>query len=269
MKRKWIWRVLFLYALLLLGCVAMIFWNARAYHQVTVIESREEAERRADISLPVRIEFQDAYLGQGVIDQEERLQRIDELRQKLLRRGAARTLPAVQDDSRMTGRIVYLNGKTQEFALGSHLWLAGAAYGDENGDVQNLQRVILAGLITPQHLAELLPDAAEVRWLSGGESRVLTAGERRHLATALQEARPLGESDVHLQLEVRQMTPSAHIRIHLHEPEQPGVHLSDDVLNLDLYENGCLALQYLGDTSGRSLWTAADVCRQWSGGESS
>lgn len=121
MKRKWIWRVLFLYALLLLGCVAMIFWNARAYHQVTVIESREEAERRADISLPVRIEFQDAYLGQGVIDQEERLQRIDELRQKLLRRGAAPTLPSVQDDSRMTGRIVYLNGKMQEFALGSHL----------------------------------------------------------------------------------------------------------------------------------------------------
>ena len=72
MKRKRIWQVLGLYALLLLGCAAMIFWNARAYHQVTVIESREEAERRADIPPPVRIEFQDTYLGHGIIDQEER-----------------------------------------------------------------------------------------------------------------------------------------------------------------------------------------------------
>lgn len=269
MKRKLIWRVLLLYALLFLGCAAMIFWNARAYHQVTVIESREEAERRADISLPVRIEFQDMYLGQGRIDEEERLQRIDELRQKLLRRGEVQGASVAQDDSRMTGRIVYLNGKTQEFALGSRLRLSGVAYGDANGDVQNLQRVILAGLITPQHLAALLPEAAEVRWLSGEKSRVLTAEECRQLAEALREARPLGESDVHLQLEVRQMTPSAHIRIYLHEPDRPGVHLPDDVLNLDLYENGCLALQYLGDTSGRSLWTAAEVCRKWSGGEPS
>ena len=169
----------------------------------------------------------------------------------------------------MTGRIVYLNGKAQDFALGSQLWLSGRAYGDASGDVQSLLRVILAGLVTPQHLAGLLPEAAEVRWLSGEERHMLTAEERRQLAEALREARSLGESDAHLQLEVRRMTPSAHIRIYLHAPESPGVHRPDDVLNLDLYENGCLALQYLGDTSGRSLWRATAVCQQWAGGRSS
>ena len=43
MRRTLIWRVLCLYGLLLLGCVGMISWNARADREVSVIESREEA----------------------------------------------------------------------------------------------------------------------------------------------------------------------------------------------------------------------------------
>lgn len=270
MKRKWIWRVLFLYGLILLGCMVIIFWNTRAYHQVTVIESREESARRADISLPIRIEFQDAYLGQGVIDQEERLQRIDELSQKLLREGTSKRIPAdEQNVPRMIGHIVYLNGKTQDFALGNQLWLSGMEYDDANGNVQNMLHVVLEGLVTPQHLVALLPEAAEVHWFSSrDDNRILTSEERRQLSAALQEARPLGKDDAHLQLEVRQMVPSAHIRIYLHKSVKPNVHLRDDILNIDIYENGCLALQYLGDTSGRSLWAAAKVCRQWSGGAS-
>lgn len=269
MRRTLIWRVLCLYGLLLLGCVGMISWNARAGREVSVIESREEAQRRADVSLPVRIEFQDAYLGQGAIDEEEGLQRVDELRRKFLSRGAADGIPDVGNEIRMTGHIVYLNGRTQEFALGSRFWLGGIPYGSGNGDVQNIMRTILAGLVTPQHLSVILPHAAEVRWLSGGGTRVLAPDECRRLAAALLQAEPLVKCDKQLQFEVRQMRPSAHLRILLHAPERPGVHLTDDVLNLDIYENGCLALQYLGDTSGRSLWSASEVCQDWSGGRSS
>lgn len=264
-KKTLIWRVLFLYGILFSGCVAILAWNVHTHQDVTVIESREEAQRRADISIPVRIEFRDEYLGSGVIEQEESLQRFDELRQKLLRRTASHDLAAERQMSRMTGHIVYLNGKIQEFELGRHLWLDGTAYGDETGDVQNLIRVMLTSLTTPQHVASLLASASDVRLLDDRGERSVSENERQQLAEELRQTEPLSADEVQRELEVRQMKPSAHLRIDLHAPLQPGAYQTNDVINLDLYENGCLALQYLGDANGRSLWSAESVCRAWLG----
>lgn len=253
--------ILAIYGLLLCSSLgAIVYSNAHLYDSVVIIEKKEDTLRQANLSIPMRIDIQSETLGHYTISDEASIQKI----WQTMRDITANPIPdmiknAGRDNIRLSGTISYLNGSQDTFLLGRYLQLNGQIYSDfyKQPLINSLESDLLQQLYSCERIAALLPTAPTVQLYSGAAGsggHALALAERKKLGMALLAATDLQGQKNQFQLTTQQNLPAAHIRIELQTASRPDEMPAANLINIDLYENDCFAVQYLGDSNGRHLY---------------
>lgn len=255
------------FAVMLLLAVGMLFacaggilsWGRAFYGQTMVIESKEDALRHASVSMPVRIEWQDVYLGKGVAEDMPTLARLQSQIQTLRTSTPLQEAFLHQDAPRLQGTIIYLNGTRQDFALGKVFHIDGQSYSEEGGNLHALQNTFLETMFTAERLASLLADTKTFYITSNHLEESVPQAKQTQLREILRAAKPFTAEDASLALQIRAARPRFHLRIYF--PSTGIYHgtQAERIVNVDVYDNDCLAMEYLGCTHGRWLYHAPGV----------
>jgi hypothetical protein len=258
--------ILAIYGLLLCGSVgAIVYSNVHLYDSVVIIEKKDDTLRQANLSIPMRIDIQSENLGHYTISDEASIQKIWQNMHDITADSAPDAISnTTQDHIRLSCTISYLNGSQDTFLLGRYLQLNGQVYSDfyKQPLINSLESDLLQQLYSCSRIAALLPTAPVVQiytGTAGNPGRALAAAERKELSKALLAATDLQGQKKQFQLATQQNRPVAHIRIELQAVSSPDEIPAANLINIDLYESGCFAVQYLGDSNGRHLYFTKDL----------
>ena len=145
--------------ILLLCAGEILLWGRAFYGQTMVIESQEDALRHASVSVPVRIEWQDVYLGKGMAEDMPTLARLQRQIQTLYTSMPLQSASTNQETPRLQGTITYLNGMRQDFSLGKIFHVNGKSYPEKGDNLHALQNTFLETMFPAERVASLLTDA--------------------------------------------------------------------------------------------------------------
>lgn len=257
--------ILTIYAVLLCSGLGAIFYsNAHLYGSAVIIEKKEDTLRQTSLSIPMRIDIQSKKLGCYTVSDEASIQKI----WQAMRDITAGSVPAIMADTgddnvRLSGTIYYLNSSQETFLLGRYFQLNDQLYQDvyKRPLINSLESDLLQQLYSCNRIAELLLTAPAVRLYgpAGSAGHSLAAAERVELRKALLAANDLQGQQNQIQLITQQDRPAAHIHIELEPVPIPDKMPAADLINIDLYENGCFAVQYLGDSNGRHIYFTKNI----------
>lgn len=262
--RRWIGAV---YLLLICSVLGLVLYNyTELYGTVSVIEKREDTLRQKSYSIPVRVALQSRKLGSYTVLEEASIQKIWQSVHAIT--GAAGAAPAAlyeAEEPRLSGTIYYLNGVQETFQIGRHFqWNQQVYYdADKRPLVHSLENDLLQLLYSRERVAELLLTAPQVRLYRdfGVPGYALSPTERQRLQQAVQAAESIQGQQRQVTLLTQANNPSVHVRIELTPAVRPEEMAAEDIINLDPYENGCIAVQYLGDANGRQIYFKADIMK--------
>jgi len=257
--------ILTIYAVMLCSGLGAIFYsNAHLYGSAVIIEKKEDTLRQTSLSIPMRIDIQSEKLGYYTVSDEASIQKI----WQGMRAITAGSVPTVMadagaDDVRLSGTIYYLNSTQKTFRIGRYFQLNDQLYSDfyKQPLINSLKSDLLQQLYSCDRIAGILLTAPAVRLygLAGSPGYLLNAAERDNLCKALLAATDLQGQRNQLQLITQQDRPAAHIHIELQKALSPDEMPAANLINIDFYENGCFALQYLGDSNGRHIYFTKNI----------
>jgi len=257
--------ILTIYAVLFCSGLGAIFYsNAHLYGSAVIIEKKEDTLRQTSLSIPMRIDIQSKKLGNYTVSDEASIQKI----WQAMRDITAGSVPAIMADAgddavRLSGTIYYLNSSQETFLLGRYFQLNDQLYRDfyKQPLINSLESDLLQQLYSCNRIAELLLTAPTVRLYgpAGSTGYLLAFAEREELRKALLAATDLQGQQNQIQLITQQDRPAAHIHIELESVPISDRMPAADLINIDLYENGCFAVQYLGDSNGRHIYFTKNI----------
>ena len=256
-----------IYVFMFCSVLSFVLYNyTELYGTVTVIEKQENILRQKSYSIPVRIELESQKLGTYTVLEEASIQRIWQSVHEIA--GNSDMMPEVTDETdvpRLKGTIVYLNGTQETFQIGREFRFNRQVCDDVHQQpmMHSLENELLAQLYSRERVAQLIQSAPNVRLYRdfGVAGYALNAAERARLQQAMLAAESIQGQQRQVTLLTQANNPSVHVRIELTPAARPEEMAAEDIINLDLYENGCLAVQYLGDANGRQIYFKSDIMK--------
>lgn len=258
-----------------LSMLAIIFIMFRlnagfSFGKVIRIDDREEALKKINMSIPVKIEIFNMRWGRQVITEENTINQIwDDM--NIVTRTVAPEKNKYPDAPAVTGTIFYLNGKQESFAVGQQLFLAGKLYSStyQAPLIRSLKNNLLGFLYTAPNIAKTINTCTAAK-ISSGEAKtvLLRKNQRLSLATIVQKAERVEKQADIVHLLMQKGQPLYRLYLYFTPPLPNGGRLSDSVAVLDIYQN-FFVLQYMGDNSGdhtffrgRLSALCASICHQ-------
>ena len=252
--------------LILIGIVIGIILHnqAQLYGSVNVIETQADSLRQKSFSIPIRIEIASSRLGNCTIYDETAIQKIwqavEDIRNSPA--GEVSNAPTQADEVRLSGRIYYLDGGQDIFQFSQEFRINQHAYTDDYARplIHSLENDLLQRLYSRERIATLILTVPQVRLYedSGQAAYALDTQQRQELSHAVKGAERI-QGQRQVSLLTQENNPEVHIRLELTTVRRPEEVQAADLINLDLYENGCLAVQYMGDANARQIYYNADL----------
>ncbi|MDK8183746.1 DUF3919 family protein [Paenibacillus sp. UMB4589-SE434] len=256
---KLIWSfLLFAGFILLLSGIGYVL-NDRMYENVVIIEDRNEVLRKVSDSLPVQATIVHDQWGVVQVTDEVSLHAIisyiDRIKQEYdPTTGSAR----VNEQAVITGRIQYLNGDEQPFALGDDFTLNQWFYGPGHKTpmLSAFQTQLLNLFYTPEHYADFIRDAQDVTYRVNKAEAAIHLHEKGYLVTQIRQAHEIVDMVEIKQLLLQKQEPLGTITAFKHGNSLRNSR--NDLLHAVVYPD-FIVMQYMGDDNGNSIYLQSSL----------
>lgn len=251
---KLIWSAFLFTGIILLLSFAGFFLNEQVYQKVGIINDKHEVLRKVSDSLPVQATISHQKWGSLHVNDEVSLHAfvsyMDRIKQEYEPKLSTDT---DSEQAILSGRIQYLNGSEQTFALGSTFTLGKWSYGSghETPLLSALQTQLQSLFYSPEHFAQFIRTAKALTFRSDGVQGNLLDHEKGYLVSSIQQALEIKDQVEIKQLLLRKQEPLGSITAYKEDKE-----LKNDrsnILHIVVY-SGYVVMQYMGDDNGNSIY---------------
>ena len=260
------YKIIGIYATLLVICFVLISINYMSiYDKVTIIKDRDEAVKKINMSIPIKIEIYNERWGEYYFEDENSIQKIWNLINEITKDSSTEenSLDEI-DDMGISGTIYYLNGKKDTFQIGNKLTINNCTYYDSYRMpiTSNLKNELFMYFYSSSNLGKIITSNNSMIFTNADNKlKVLDQSDKERVKDIIDNSVRIENNKEIISRITAGEKASYHIKIYIGSEQDSLIAVkSSDVINIDVYDNDFFIAQYMGDENGRHIYFKGKLC---------